>query len=458
MPKTTKDILFFPPIFVRMSPTKPKYYLKAFCIFYVLLLGMMAFYFIKIMELKKKEIHTITHEKVDALTTMPFYKQLTLAKENELYNSFLNLLKNRATLNSLQRTLALNVEENSDFFTQKVDSAFKDLKYDVAVRSIVSQITLNASGETLLEEPITVLETRKKVQKPRRINTSEWEINESSIRKGEEECLDCPEDYLQHFTFFQELHIEVVNMYRIAFKELAPLLVISILICAFILILFYITYQAIKQKEREVIHLHDMVDTVSHELKLPIATLKYGYHNLSKEYNSPTIALLERQITRLEKIVYKLLPVADNDCSFDNDLFRAILKDLQLVYPEVIFHTHWAAEKTLPFPSSELETLLLNLLENSAKYGATEITCTLTQDNNTICLTVADDGFGIDKENQKLVFTKFYRIIKNNIHTTTGLGIGLYQVQQIVKQLNGNITMTSRPNEGTTFKITLPYA
>jgi two-component system phosphate regulon sensor histidine kinase PhoR len=105
-----------------------------------------------------------------------------------------------------------------------------------------------------------------------------------------------------------------------------------------------------------------------------------------------------------------------------------------------------------------METIILNLLENSVKYGATEITCHITQHSNSIVLMVKDNGLGIEKEEQKLIFKKFYRIINNNVHTTTGLGIGLYQVQQIVQQLNGNIELISKINTGTTFKISLPYA
>ncbi len=419
----------------------------------------MAFYFIKVLELKKKEINRIAHDKVDALTETSFFKQITLKKESEIYNSFLDVLKNKTTLDSVQNTIALNIEKNSHLFTQKTDSVFKNLNYDVAVRFSVKQITLNSSAQNLLKEPITILETTQKVKKPTRINTSEWEINESSSNKNDEECLDCPEDYNRHFTINQETHIEVLNIYRIALKELFPLLAFSVLICLFILILYYITYKTIRQKEREVLSLHNMVDNVSHEFKLPIATLKYGCNNLSKEYKSPTVELLLRQINRLEKIQQQLIPSnVQNSSPFSSLSFDNMIHDLQLHYTGVTFYTQWNADETLPLPNTPMETIILNLLENSVKYGATEITCHITQHSNSIVLMVKDNGLGIEKEEQKLIFKKFYRIINNNVHTTTGLGIGLYQVQQIVQQLNGNIELISKINTGTTFKISLPYA
>ncbi|TDS56513.1 sensor histidine kinase [Myroides indicus] len=442
-----------------MSQSKPKYYFKAFCIFYFLLVGIMAFYFIKVLELKKKEINRIAHDKVDALTETSFFKQITLKKESEIYNSFLDVLKNKTTIDSVQNTIALNIEKNSHLFTQKTDSVFKNLNYDVAVRFSVKQITLNSSAQNLLKEPITILETTQKVKKPTRINTSEWEINESSSNKNDEECLDCPEDYNRHFTINQETHIEVLNIYRIALKELFPLLAFSVLICLFILILYYITYKTIRQKEREVLSLHNMVDNVSHEFKLPIATLKYGCNNLSKEYKSPTVELLLRQINRLEKIQQQLIPSnVQNSSPFSSLSFDNMIHDLQLHYTGVTFYTQWNADETLSLPNTPMETIILNLLENSVKYGATEITCHITQHSNSILLMVKDNGLGIEKEEQKLIFKKFYRIINNNVHTTTGLGIGLYQVQQIVQQLNGNIELLSKINTGTTFKISLPYA
>lgn len=207
------------------------------------------------------------------------------------------------------------------------------------------------------------------------------------------------------------------------------------------------------------LNLHNMVDNVSHEFKLPIATLKYGCNNLSKEYSSPTVDLLFRQINRLERLLQQLSPSAvDVDDNFTKTSFDNILKDLQLHYPNIAFDFDWNVDKTLRFSKTDIETLLLNLLENAVKYGGTQIECKVYQHGNSIHIEVSDNGTGIAKEQQKLVFKKFYRIIKNNIYTSNGLGIGLYQVQQIAEQLKGKITLTSEIKKGTSIKIILPYA
>ncbi|MFD0701467.1 ATP-binding protein [Myroides pelagicus] len=56
-----------------------------------------------------------------------------------------------------------------------------------------------------------------------------------------------------------------------------------------------------------------------------------------------------------------------------------------------------------------------------------------------------------------LIFRKFYRVIQNNVHNTKGLGIGLYQIKNIIDQQNGSINVKSKINHGTTFTIKLPY-
>ncbi|MNU02352.1 Alkaline phosphatase synthesis sensor protein PhoR [compost metagenome] len=68
-----------------------------------------------------------------------------------------------------------------------------------------------------------------------------------------------------------------------------------------------------------------------------------------------------------------------------------------------------------------------------------------------------DNGIGIIQEEIPHIFEKFYRIQKNNIHDTKGLGLGLYLVNNIVNRHQGNIQVNSKQNQGTTFNISIPH-
>ncbi|MGG5508192.1 MULTISPECIES: sensor histidine kinase [unclassified Myroides] len=443
-----------------MTYSKPKYYLFAFSLFYFFLIGIMVFYFIQVLELKKKEIHKIAHDKIDDIENVLSFEKKNKKKDNVMYYAVLDLLQKKTTIEEIQKKNASYLQSSSLDATQKIDSAFAYLGYQIAYRIDLTHVILNATQENMLQAPVTILETQQKVKKAHRVNSSEWEVEESSKHKSDEPCIDCPEDYANHFTVKQEKYIEVLNFNSIAFRELFPLLAGSFLICTFILILYFTTYKAIKKKEQEVLSLHNMVDNVSHEFKLPIATLKYGCNNLKREYDSPTVALIQRQIDRLERLQNQLGVASNaNELPFTQAGLTQLIEDLKVRNSAIEFSVSWNLEQnTIPFPQTELEIILLNLLENGIKYGGSLITCSLYSKENNLYIEVSDNGIGIEKKEQNLIFRKFYRIIHNNVHNTLGLGIGLYQVKNLVEKNQGNIQLNSIVTKGTTFIIRIPYA
>ncbi len=416
----------------------------------------------QVLELKRKEIHKIAHDRIDIIENVLSFEKKNKKKDNVMYQAVLDLLQKKATIEDIQKKNASYLQSISLDATQKIDSAFADLGYQIAYRIDLTHVILNSTQENMLKAPVTILETQQKVKHAQRVNSSEWEVEESSSNKSDEPCKDCPEDYANHFTVKQEKYIEVLNFNSIAFRELFPLLAGSFLICTFILILYFITYKTIKKKEQEVLSLHNMVDNVSHEFKLPIATLKYGCNNLKQEYDSPTVALIQRQIDRLERLQNQL-GVSSNanadELSFTKADFTQLIEDLKVRNSAINFQASWSlVENTIPFPQTELETILLNLLENGIKYGGTFITCSLYSKENKLYIEVSDNGIGIEKKEQVLIFRKFYRIIHNNVHNTLGLGIGLYQVKHLVDKHQGSIQLNSIVTKGTTFIIRIPYA
>ena len=67
---------------------------------------------------------------------------------------------------------------------------------------------------------------------------------------------------------------------------------------------------------------------------------------------------------------------------------------------------------------------------------------------------VFDNGRGIDKNEQELVFEKFYRVSKGNIHDVKGFGIGLYYCNKIIEKHGGVLSLNSKTGS-TTFKISM---
>lgn len=96
----------------------------------------------------------------------------------------------------------------------------------------------------------------------------------------------------------------------------------------------------------------------------------------------------------------------------------------------------------------EITTLIDNFITNSEKAEATKINFTFSKKKDLLLIEVSDDGKGIDEENIERIFELGYT-------TTGGTGIGLYQVKDIVKKLNGSIDTISIKGKGTTFRINL---
>ena len=99
------------------------------------------------------------------------------------------------------------------------------------------------------------------------------------------------------------------------------------------------------------------------------------------------------------------------------------------------------------------ENALSNLMENAIKYGGNEIDVRFVKDKNNNTIEVLDNGSGIPKEHQKLVFDKFYRVPNKNKHDVKGFGIGLYYTKNIIEKHNATIELKSEKN--TTFRIIL---
>ena len=71
-------------------------------------------------------------------------------------------------------------------------------------------------------------------------------------------------------------------------------------------------------------------------------------------------------------------------------------------------------------------------------------------------LIVSDTGIGIEKAEQKRIFERFYRVDQSRTKAIAGTGLGLAVVKEYVELLSGDISLVSKPNEGSTFTVTLP--
>lgn len=106
-------------------------------------------------------------------------------------------------------------------------------------------------------------------------------------------------------------------------------------------------------------------------------------------------------------------------------------------------------ENTLAFE------IIYNLIDNGIKYNRENgyVNISLEADGGTVILTVEDNGIGIDEENQKRVFERFFRVDKSHSRDIGGTGLGLSIVKHVVKNLGAEVFLESRLGEGTKVKV-----
>jgi two-component system phosphate regulon sensor histidine kinase PhoR len=105
-----------------------------------------------------------------------------------------------------------------------------------------------------------------------------------------------------------------------------------------------------------------------------------------------------------------------------------------------------------------LMNIFYNLIDNAIKYSTGQALIHIeTKDaKNGIYISIADQGIGISRADQRKVFDKFYRVHMGNVHNVKGFGLGLSYVKNLVKAHKGSIQLESELNKGSTFILFLP--
>lgn len=102
-----------------------------------------------------------------------------------------------------------------------------------------------------------------------------------------------------------------------------------------------------------------------------------------------------------------------------------------------------------------IDQVISNLVTNAIKYGnETPITVETYEENNRAVISVKDSGPGISPENHEKIFDRFERV--NATGTTSGLGLGLHIVKEILERHGGTIQVISDIGKGAHFKVSLP--
>ena len=215
---------------------------------------------------------------------------------------------------------------------------------------------------------------------------------------------------------------------------------------------------------------------VAHELRTPLTAIQGSgemltRYNLPEEKRRQLAGMIQTESRRLAKMITTFLDVEKMSAG-QMELRLESVSLVDLIGPVVERAGPLAERKqieilievgsgiTLSADRELMEYVVYNLLTNAIKYSTPgkQVLISAAARRDMVTLTVRDNGIGMDENDLKHLFTRFFRSQRAVQSGETGTGIGLVIVEQIVTQHGGRIEVTSKPGEGSAFTVLLPQA
>jgi signal transduction histidine kinase len=228
---------------------------------------------------------------------------------------------------------------------------------------------------------------------------------------------------------------------------------------------------------REVRRQTGFIDSVTHELKTPLASLRLAAETMARPELAPErreqlrMMMLE-DVSRLVALVDGILEASRILGGGDDARDRSEVELLPLaeqIAQELRQRHRIAAEcirieldaqTVLSVDPTAMRTVLSNLIDNAIKYsgeGPPDIHVGGRPAGDMFILEVVDRGIGIEKRELKRIFQRFYRVPIEQVRTQHGTGLGLFVVEALVQTMGGKIEAFSEgQGHGTTMRVRLP--
>lgn len=267
-------------------------------------------------------------------------------------------------------------------------------------------------------------------------------------------------DSFKHYSGIEKMYIEISG---------APIINERNILKGAVLVLHDITELKKLESMRK-----DFVANVSHELRTPITSIKGFSETLldgdlhDKETTAEFLQIIYSESTRIQNLIEDLLALS----KLEGDNFRLVLHKIEAMdLMESIIPTlaYKAEQKDIHFTTDivnmeikadkdRISQVIINLVDNAINYTPADgkVTLKVFKDGDQVKIVVSDTGIGIPEKELPRVFERFYRVDKARTRVSGGTGLGLAIVKHIVEVHDGEITIDSMVDKGTTITVSLP--
>ena len=393
----------------------------------------------------------MTERAGNQLTWAMFYESYTRA-DLVTADDTLSLSEARGNI-----SLASSVEGMNDALSKDYQSEISLDTVALYVDSLLSVADINRNV-TILE-----VDSNKNVLRRNNERNTSWSLltRPVSIRRDQSRAIQ----------------LALNNPYPELAQKLSPLFLLSAFILGFFAIIIVQLLKFITEQEQMAELRNDFSYAMVHDMKSPLSSIIMGAHFLhsGKVDDKPQIkekyyTIIEDEAEHLLALVNKLLTIS----KLEN---RKLLLnkwdiDIEPIITDLIDKTKAKADKPIEIVTDlkirnvladeqYLTEAIANLLDNAIKYSKDEIKIkisTIDTDKNVL-LKVRDNGIGITREEQQIIFDKFGRAAiheKNRKGGVSGFGLGLNYVDQVMQAHGGKVTVSSEKDKFSEFTLYIP--
>ena len=260
-------------------------------------------------------------------------------------------------------------------------------------------------------------------------------------------------------------------------STMGTMLTTSAILMLLLMLLFSFSFNTIYRQKKLSEIKNDFINNMTHELKTPIATISLACEALSdpdmrtgEKAISNYVGMIRDENKRLGVLVENVLRTSIFEQGQmklkmqEFDMHTVILQVISNIGLQVksrngqIVTRFYAENAMVKGDQLHITNVVYNLIDNAMKYaeGSPIIEVETRDESGFLAISFRDNGIGINKENQRKIFDKLYRVPTGNIHNVKGFGLGLSYVKGVLEMHGGTVDVVSELKKGSTFTIHIP--